>query len=175
MSLISMVSKLNVRFLPGAAVKFGNTTYYLAGQTSKPRPPGHASGTSSPQWLDTLRVAASEKAATDYAKASPSGEDPSCTGSSKQVQLLLVPGDKKLGEVDVLVTAGVYMFRDAGKPIHAAIELKARKSSSPFDPTGAGSSGDAKAWRVMSAFCESLLGNFPDQRPGSQPAARTKG
>jgi hypothetical protein len=90
--------------------------------------------------------------------------DPSCTGSSKEVLLIVAgaPGMQttRIQGVQVLVTQAVYDLTATGKPMHIARAVRATSGKFDTDPGEPATTRDAQAWRVMSDFCETLFRNF---------------
>ena len=160
---------------PGTEMIFDNdgsypgTLYY--GQATY-TPPDRQDPTSSPQWFDTIVV----------------GDDPDyitrddvqqriiheildiqevkaayCTGSSRQVQLLILYKNDPTGppvpvsdKVDVLVTDGCYGL-DSNPPTHRANKLFATKT--PIEDQ-TGDENLQRAWKTMTALSQALWNNY---------------
>jgi hypothetical protein len=148
---------LNVEF-PGMIVFQGQELFVSARQFRERQ---DVTIPSSPQWVKTLVVGTSLRAAINAAVASRVSDepDPACTGSSRNATLIVGKEDGSIqtfAPVEVLVTEGEYKFAAPGGVQHVATRVEA--TTERFSDSG---HAHHKTWLVMSDLCESLFTNIP--------------
>jgi hypothetical protein len=141
-------------------------TVYFGGITVIDRQFG-GPGSSSPQWIERIVVGDNyddmkKGTGVDVVLGKAPEQNPYCTGSSRNAQLVRVEYPDELITVEVLATEGEYAL--LGNKPHTIKKLVALegKSFDEFPPTiSPPPTPEARAWRTMSALCEALYLNYP--------------